>query len=468
MNDGSRLEEFCRTYLLHTKSRWANKPFLLEKWQLEWCTELLARKPDGSRKYQQALLGIARGNGKSTLLSALCLYMLIVEGVTEPSAEIYALAASRDQARIIFNESKKMLEESVLVDYAKIYKDSIYIPHTGAVFQVLSSDAPKLHGKNPWFFAADEIHAFEDRELWDVMSTAQIKRPGSLGVGISTAGFNLNSVLGDLYQRGKAGEEGFYFKWYEASDVDNPDTWKDANPSSWITKKDLLRESKRHPRPVFQRLHLNRWTKSEEAWLPQGVWADCEDTSLTIDPGDEVYVGVDLGLKTDPTAIVLVCPKDGRYVVRAHIFAEKDAHYENDGYQQILDKLLEIGHEQHVLEYVFDPSGAYIIMEELTSRGYECIEYPQTNKRMARASEILYDYITTKRIAHNGDPYLANHIDAAYVKWVGEGLRLWKDKKRSPMDAAIALSLATVRTSDNEGGSGFDIVFFDPNEAVKI
>lgn len=467
----STFSKFTETYLKHTRSRWANQPFVLEPWQKGWTDELLSLRPDGSRKYQQALLGIARGNGKSSLLSALCLYALIVEGMKEPGAEVYALAASKDQGRIIFNESKKMLEESILVDYAKIYRDSIYIPHTGAVFQVLASDAPKLHGKSPWFFVGDEVHAFEDRELWDVMSTAQIKRPGSLGVGISTAGFNLNSVLGDLYQRGKKGEEGFYFKWFEASDVDDADTWKEANPSSWITKEDLVRESKRHPRPVFQRLHLNRWTKAEEAWLPSGMWEDCEDTSLTIEPGEEVWVGIDLGYMNDPTAIVEVCPKEDRFVVRAHIYAESDAHYLNDedtqSYHQILDKLLEIGTKQQVNEFVFDPNGAYLMMEELMSQGYNVVSYPQTALRMCKATDILYQLIDQKMIAHNGDPFLANHIQAAHAKWVGEGLRLHKDKKRSPMDAAIALALATVRAQETGSNQGFSFIFFDPNAPLE-
>lgn len=456
--------DFSRVYLRHTKSTWAGKPFLLEEWQDSWSRELLARKEDGTRKYQQALLGISRGNGKSTLLSALCLYSLIVEGTEEAGAEIYALAASRDQARIIFNESKKMLEESPLADYCKIYRDSIYVPDTGAVFQVLSSDAPKLHGKNPWFFVADELHAFENDEIWHAMSTAQIKRKGSLGVAISTAGFNLNSILGELYNRGKQGEEGFYFKWFEASDKDDPSTWKEANPSSWITTEDLIRESKRHPKPVFDRLHLNRWTKMEEAWLPHGVWEKCEG-SEEIEFGDEVWVGVDLGLKEDPTAIVEVCPKEDRYIVRAHIFADKDAHYLNDddrtSMAQIQEKLLEIANEQRVAEFVFDPSGAYLLMEELISMGHNCVEFPQTNKRMAKASEVLYELITKQKIVHNGDPYLANHIEASYVKWVGEGLRLWKDKKRSPMDAAIALAIATDRAHENASTGSFDFIVFD-------
>lgn len=58
------------------------------------------------------------------------------------------------------------------------------------------------------------------------MATAQGKRPNSLGIAITTAGFDLSTVCGDLYSRGKAGEEGFYFKWYSVPDeeIDNPDS----------------------------------------------------------------------------------------------------------------------------------------------------------------------------------------------------------------------------------------------------
>jgi phage terminase large subunit-like protein len=462
-SDGYRFNQFCSTYLRHTKGKWANQPFVLEDWQNDWVTELL-RREDGKRVYREALLGLARKNGKSALCSALAIYFLIVEGLIEHGSEVYACAASKEQARVVFGEAKKMLETSHLLDYCKVYRDAIEVPDSGAIFKVLAADALKVHGLNPSVFIADEVHAWNDPELWHALATAGLARENPLGIAISTAGFNQNSILGDLYTRGKKGEPGFYFKWFEASDVNDPDTWKEGNPSSWITKEDLIRESKRHPRPVFNRLHLNRWTKQEEAWLPVGVWDACEDTSLSIEPGDEVWVGVDLGLKDDPTAIVEICPKEDKFVVRAHIFGKKDAHYlDEDGITsmaQVLAKLHEIAHEQAVQEFIFDPSGAYLMMEQLLSEGHNVIEYPQTNKRMAKASEVLYEMILKKQIAHNGDPYLSNHIEAAYVKWVGEGLRLWKDKKRSPMDASIALALASLRAQEQHATTGFDLVFF--------
>ena len=101
--DGLHFSSFTSQFLRHTKSSWAESPFILEPWQQEWATELL-RRENGRRVYREALLGIARKNGKSALCSALALYALVVEGALyEPGAEVYAAAASK--------EAKKEIEE---------------------------------------------------------------------------------------------------------------------------------------------------------------------------------------------------------------------------------------------------------------------------------------------------------------------------------------------------------------------
>lgn len=454
--EGQRFASFCSTYLKHTRSIWAGQPFLLEGWQRDWASELL-RTEDGQRVYQQALLGISRGNGKSTLLSALCLYALLVEGIEERGAEVYAVAGSRDQARIIFAESRRMIEASPLFDFVKVYRDVISVPQTEALFRVLSSDAPKTHGLSPWFYVGDEIHGWEDEEQWHALSTAQIKRKGSLGVGISTAGFTLDSLLGELYERGQKDEEGFFFKWFEASKPDDPATWKEANPSPWITQEDLEREARRHPVAVFRRLHLNKWTSAEQAWLPAGVWEGCK-SDLDIELEDEIYVGVDLGVARDSTAIVWVAPKDGRLVARSRILVPEDG--ERVEFSEIEETLRELARDYTVMEIAYDPWGMRRSAELLEDEGLPMVEFPQSNPRMIPASMKLFDVIVDGILAHDGDPLLAKHVDAAAIKQVGSHYRLDKKKGRNHMDGAISLAIACDRAMANEGG-GFEVRFVD-------
>lgn len=84
--------EFIENYCRHSKGKMGGKPFILELWQkaLVAATFGIVHKIDGTRKYQEVMLIIARKNGKSTLAAAIGLYMQIADG--EPGAEVYACA----------------------------------------------------------------------------------------------------------------------------------------------------------------------------------------------------------------------------------------------------------------------------------------------------------------------------------------------------------------------------------------
>ena len=104
--------EFIENYCKHSKGSMGGKPFILELWQkaLVAATFGMVDKLDGTRKYREVLLVVARKNGKSTLAAAIGLYMQIADG--EPGAEVYACATKKDQAKIIWLESKRMVKKS--------------------------------------------------------------------------------------------------------------------------------------------------------------------------------------------------------------------------------------------------------------------------------------------------------------------------------------------------------------------
>lgn len=470
--EGLRFANFTKTFLVHTKGKWAGRPFVLEPWQVDWASELL-RTDGGKRVYREALLGIARKNGKSALCSALALYALIVEGsLTEAGAEVYSAAASKQQARIVFEEAKKMVEASPLLkDWVKITRDSIYVPSTGAVYRVLAADGLKTHGLNPSFVVADELHAWKQDELWHALSTAGLAREQPLLVAITTAGFDLDTICGRIYERGASGEDGFYHCWYGVpeSQLDDHEAWKLANPASWIDTEDLVRESKRHPLSVFRRLHLNVWTAAEDIWLPAGAWENCVSDER-IQPGEDVWVGVDLGLTHDSTAVVEIAKRGEGYVVQAHIFATHpdkskpapSAHTvvpgERVSVALVENHIRDIARRQNIMEVAYDPWRFTRSAELLQDEGIPMTEFPQSNERMAPASQALFDAITGGLILHSGDEALTKHIQASTARDTGRGWRLDKKQNKSHMDASIAMAIALARAQVPED-SGFTIRF---------
>jgi phage terminase large subunit-like protein len=114
------------------------------------------------------------------------------------------------------------------------------VKDTGAIFRVLSADGRLQHGLNPSAVIIDELHAHRDPELYYALRTGSGAREEPLIVSITTAGFDLGTVCGELYLRGVKGEDPrLFFHWLGVSDdeLDDPDAWAAANPASWITRE---------------------------------------------------------------------------------------------------------------------------------------------------------------------------------------------------------------------------------------
>jgi phage terminase large subunit-like protein len=325
--EGRQFARFCRAFLRQSKGRWAGRPLELETWQHRVIATMLERVPtrvvgdDGvarmlmRRRYTEALLGLPRKNGKSTISSAIALYFLILEGTLyDHGAEVYAAAASKDQAKIVFSEAKRMVLSSPhLKDACQVYRDAVVVKDTGAVFRVLSADGRLQHGLNPSCVIIDELHAHRDPELYYALRTGSGAREEPLIISITTAGHDLGTVCGDLYLRGMKGEDPrLFFHWLGVADdeLDDHDAWAAANPASWITKEWLVEQSRSIPQAVFHRLHLNRWTRAEQLWLPKGAQAACVTDEVRLHDGDLVDLGVDMGRKHDTAAVAIVGPLD--------------------------------------------------------------------------------------------------------------------------------------------------------------
>ena len=97
----------------------------------------------------------------------------------------------------------------------------------------------------------------------------------------------------------------------------NERIWRASNPASWIEERELGRNlhSPGLSELDFRRLHLNQWTAARDSWLPDGTWASLQSEEK-IPKGAEVYIGVDVGLMHDTTAVSWAHRlKDGRIIV---------------------------------------------------------------------------------------------------------------------------------------------------------
>lgn len=454
MIDPARVERFlrfCRRYLVHTKGRWAGRPLELEPWQVEIVTELLGRVgPDGLRHWREALIGMPRKNGKSTLAAAIALYGLVAD--REPGAEVYSAACSRDQARVVFGQAAEMVRRSaVLSEVCHPYRSVIECPSTGAVYRALSADAGVAHGLNPHISVVDELHAHPSADLYEALRTASGARSQPLLLSITTAGADMGGICRKLWEKGMAGsDDRFYFRWFAApdsADVDDPAAWKAANPASWITEDFLRSQRAGLPEDAFRRWHLNQWVTGVSRWVPREAWDACAGPP-DIPEGASVVVGVDSAPKRDSTAVVVArMDADGVCHVRSWVWEASANGYLD--YAAVEQFLRDLARTYDVRRMVFDPYNMTRSMLQLAAEGLAVEEFPQTDARMVPASQHLWELVTTGRLRHGGDPVLTAHSDGTVVAQTPRGWRFTKAAGRRN-DAIVALAMAAwvARTVD--------------------
>jgi hypothetical protein len=82
--------------------------------------------------------------------------------------------------------------------------------------------------------------------------------------------------------------------------------WDNEARMPWQTEE-YYESQRRTLRPAtFERLHRNEWVSSESRFVEPEVYDSCVDGSLREDLTGSLFLGVDVGLKSDSTAIVAV------------------------------------------------------------------------------------------------------------------------------------------------------------------
>lgn len=286
---GNHAIEFIENFCRHSKGSMGGKPFILELWQkaLIAATFGMVHKIDGTRKYQEVMLVVGRKNGKSTLAAAVGLYLQMADG--EPGAEIYAVATKRDQARIIWLEAKRMVQKSpTLRKRMKTLVAEINSDFNDSFFRPLGRDSDTLDGLNVHGALLDEIHAWKDVNLYDVVVDGTTAREEPLVFITTTAGTVRESVFDIKYDEAERVINGFEdpdgYKnerflpiIYELDDRKKwqiKDYWYQPNPGLGTIKRldqleNKVNKAKANPLLVKNLLckDFNIRETSHEAWL---------------------------------------------------------------------------------------------------------------------------------------------------------------------------------------------------------
>lgn len=473
--DGDFLIRFADAFATITKDSVAGRSgtkLILRDWQKTLLKQIFARDEDGGLRHRISLIGMPRKSGKSALGSVIAAFGLM--DIKTQGAEVYSVAADRNQARIVFEDTKRMIQNSELAEHVKIYRDAILVPATNNVYRVLSADAPRHEGLSPTMVLFDELHAQPNRQLFDVMSLAQGARgKASTLIAITTAGVKTESASGkdtiayELYQRGQKIARGeiddptFFMAWWEApAEADHrlEETWKIANPGydDICAASDFKSAVLRTQEAEFRTKRCNQWVSTQAAWLPAGAWDKLAE-DFEISPDEEYVLGFDGSYASDSTALV-VCtmPKDDeKPKVKLIKTWEKNFGVDDESWRVPMEEV-----KQTIIDYVqkypkvreiaCDPYRWASMMQELDEMGLPIVEY-KTNllNLMIPATQKVFDAVMEQTFVHDGNPALARHIENCVIKIDHRGQRVTKESSnsRKKIDNAIAFIIAYDRAT---------------------
>lgn len=493
--------------LCHTKGKWAGKRFWLLPWQEQLIRDIFGIvKPDGNRQFRTAFVEICKKVGKSELAAAIALYLLYADN--EPGAEVYGAAADRQQASIVFDVARQMVEMSpALMKRSKLMAATKRIVNYGnaGFYQVLSAEVGSKHGFSISGLVFDEIHTQPNRQLYDVLTKGSSDaRQNPLHFIITTAGTDRHSIAYELHTKaidileGRRVDPTFYPVVYglkDGEDWEDEANWYKVNPSLGYTVdierlRDAYREAKQNPADeiTFKWLRMNMWVSSTTAWIPDAVFMkgneEIDSDSLK---GRECYAGLDLSSTGDITALVLMFPPrdvDEKYILlpffwvpeetipqrvrsasvpydvwekQGHILATEGNVIHYDFIEHFIE---ELGEKYHILEIAFDRWGATQMAQDLEGMGFTVVPFGQGYSSMSAPTKEFYKILMEGRMVHGGNPVLRWMAGNVVIDTDPAGnIKVTKARSKEKIDGIVAAIMALDRCIRNQGqerGSVYD------------
>jgi phage terminase large subunit-like protein len=307
--------------LKHSKGKCAGKPFVLSPWQQFIVGSLFGwKRADDTRRFRVAYNELPRKNGKSTLAAGISILLAFFDG--ETGAEVYCAATKRNQAKIVFDEAKRMVEKTPgLQRKIEVLVANLHVRESSSKLEPLGADADSTDGLNVHGVIIDELHAHKTSALVDVLQSASGSRAQPLRFEITTAGFDRLSVCWKHHDYSVKVLEGIVEDdtWFafiasadEGDDWRDELTWQKANPNLGVSVyPDYIEAECRRAEKIpgeqntFRRLHLNEWTEQASRAIDMALWdAAAGQVDLEHLEGEPCMAGLDMASTNDLAAEV--------------------------------------------------------------------------------------------------------------------------------------------------------------------
>lgn len=453
---GYRPIRFIEKFMVPTKGDYTSMTLLPWQHFIEANLYGWISRKTGYRRFREALIIVGQGNGKSTLITGNAAFALSKDGERGP--EVYSLANSKDQAKIVFGECAAQIKASrVLSKHLRTIRDAIYYDPANGVFRALSTESRTLDGLNVHMGIFDEIHEYRDYKLINIIKGKTKKRRQPLIIYITTLGTVIDGPLMDFYVLGgnilddvgaisqRAADRMFVY----IDEIDSDDKaedftcWGKANPSLGAlldleTLKDEWERVKNVPaeQSNFINKSLNVFTNVDEmSYLDTKVILRNNKTYPVEQlRGKRCYAGFDLSDTGDFTAACLEFPLDEGLFVLSHSWVPEQK-VKQDREKLDWRNLQEMGcltvvraeyvdfnlvyewflamREQYAIQSVgYDPAKAFLLVQLMQQNGFPMSVVRQGELTLTAPLDDLKEKFLDGKVIHNNDPlfrwYLGN------------------------------------------------------------
>lgn len=448
-----------------------------------FCTK---NKKDKARYYKTVLLEIARKNFK-TFNSAV---IFIVGMIIEPKfSRFFSVAPDFKLSSELRVAIRKIIKSSPEIeDYFKIKRDEIVCLLNDITYTPLAYSNDKMDGRLANIFLADEAGDLDSYPV-EAMRSSQITLRNKLGIVISTQYPNDNNVMIDEIDYAKkvldgVSDEKRYFALLYEPDEELRKQWESndlciyqSNPAA-VRNEEIFSSLKemRSMAIMYENKRENYLCKHNnilyrgmgtEGYIDIGLVQLCRGKiSRDFWRGKRMYLGLDLSVSDDNTAVSYICCEDDIIYYGGMCFIPKDRiewkiKKEKLDYRARIaagevtacgDNVIDYGEiERFILSLEdelgceiagvgYDKYNALSTVQKLERGGVECVEIKQHSSVLHPATKMLKEKILDRKFCYDGNRMLEiNFENARCVE--DTNLNKYVNKKKSSGKVDMVVSL---------------------------
>jgi phage terminase large subunit-like protein len=411
---------------------------------------------DGRLAWDTFVFACPKKTGKTTINGALATWWAFTQ---EAPNEIYVLANDLEQAQArAFATMGRLISRNPKL--GGVVETKRILLANGTEVKAVASEYAGAAGSNHGLTCWDELWGYVSegsRRLWEEMTPVPTRR-NSIRIITTYAGFEGESaLLRELYLAGVGPEEhpdGKAERIHETLPLylnrqarllvywDHEPRMPWQTSAYYATQKATLRPN------AYLRLHENRWTSGESAFITPELWDANTDAghrpALPNRAATPLFVGVDAGIKHDNAAVVAVRWGAGRLELATHKIWRPTPQDPLDLEATVEAFLRELRRQYRVARILADPYQLHRSISTLKAAGLPIEEYAQTTQGTTAMGEALFGLLNGRNLRlYPADDLRQQALNAVAVEST-RGWRIAKEKAAKKIDAIVALAMACV------------------------